>query len=250
MYLRPIIIFLVAADLGFGQIVSYDATSFPEDTGDDWTRLDFINLADRWLEDGWLIPAPIVLPCPPQCTTQDFYRRELEDQTGLDRWFLTWVMTTDGPEVFSAGAPAAIVASGNNGVSYHFTIAKDEVRFLRDAALPIVFTDLTPGAHVFRLELDNTPPPGTYLFKIDGEVIDSGTAERIFPKTDSFIVFGARAAVEDSTTKWNFIEFGSMDKQEVPTLSQWGILVLTLLLLAAGTILFKHRRFPFPCPTP
>ncbi|MEE9296261.1 MAG: IPTL-CTERM sorting domain-containing protein [Phycisphaerae bacterium] len=47
-----------------------------------------------------------------------------------------------------------------------------------------------------------------------------------------------------SMTKWDLIECGNTEDGSVPTLSQWGVAVLTLLLLTTGTILFKHRRVP------
>ncbi len=69
---------------GFAQVVSYEGTAFPEETGDGWIHLDTLFPAERWVEAGWLFQGPIVLQCPPECTTRDFYRRELEDQAGED----------------------------------------------------------------------------------------------------------------------------------------------------------------------
>ncbi|MEE9297334.1 MAG: hypothetical protein V3W34_20530 [Phycisphaerae bacterium] len=200
--------FLVAGAPGFAQVVSYEGTAFPEDTGDGWIQLETLFPADRWLEHGWLVQALVVLPCPPECTTRDFYRRQLEDQAGDAVWFLEWVMVTDGPQAFGAVAPASIVAAGHSGVLYHFTIAVDRIAFKRGSQFPLVFADLEPGPHVFRLELHNTPPSRTYIFTIDGELIDAGVAEGPYPVNSSFIVFGASAAIEDSITRWNYVRFG------------------------------------------
>ncbi len=209
---RYVLLTFVAAavpGLAQAQLVSYDANSFPEESGDGWIRLEALFPAERWLDAGWLFQAPIVLPCPPKCWTQDYYRRKLTDQSGLSSWHLAWVMVTDGPQAFGAVAPAVIVAGGTSGLLYHFTIAKDRARLIRGSQFPIVFADLEEGVpHLFRLELRNTPPPGTYLFTIDGEVIDEGVAEGFYPTDDSRITFGASAAIEDSVTRWDFVRFG------------------------------------------
>jgi hypothetical protein len=238
-----IFVILALGARGFAQVVSYDGTAFPEETGDGWIRLDFIYQADRWIDNGWLVQYAEVQPDPPYEGEKDFYRRELDDHAGLPTWYLEWVMETDGPEAFWDVAPASIVASGTSGVSYHFTIAEDQVRLRRDAYIPLVFADLTPGEpHVFRLELRNTGDTGTYVFTVNGEVIDAGVAEAYYPGDDSFIVFGAKASIEASTTRWDYVEFGRLDNP-IPTVSAWGVVVMSLLVLTAGTLVFgRHRR--------
>ena len=207
---RYTLLTIVAAGVpGFAQIVSYDGNVFPEETNDSWVRLEQLFPAERWLEDGWLVQAPVLLPCPPDCTTRDSYRRELDDQAGISSWFLEWVMVTNGPQAFGAVAPAVVAAAGTSGVLYHFTIAKDRMSFNRGAQFPIVFTDIEDGIpHRYRVELQNTPLPRTYLFTIDGEVADAGLAESFYPTADSFITFRATAAIEDSVTQWDYVRFG------------------------------------------
>ena len=245
-----VVLLLALGARGFAQVVSYDGTAFPEDTGDGWIRSEQVYYADRWLEDGWLVQYAEVQPDPPYEGEQDFYRRELDDHAALPTWCLEWVMQTDGPEAFWDVAPACIVASGTSGVLYHFTIAEDQVRLKRDSYIPLVFADLTPGeAHVFRLELRNTGDTGTYVFTINGEVIDAGAAEGCYPSDDSFIVFGARGAIEASETRWDYIEFGPLDNP-IPTVSAWGVVVMSLLVLTAGTLVFRrHRRTSLPSAT-
>ncbi len=184
--------FFAAAAPGFAQLVSYDGTAFPEETGDGWIRLDVLYPADRWLDSGWFVQNAHVLGGgPPVIGEWGFYRRELEDHAGLTTWQLTWVMATDGPQAFGAVSPASIVAGGNSGGFYHFTIAKDEVRLIRGSQFPMVFANIEEGmSHVYRLELRNTPPTGTYVFSIDGEVIDAGVAEGFYPTDDSRVTFG------------------------------------------------------------
>jgi hypothetical protein len=66
------------------------------------------------------------------------------------------------------------------------------------------------------VELRNEPPTGTYVFLFDGEVIDAGPAEGFYPTVDSFVVFGAQAAIVDSETRWDRIEFGPFVPEPIP----------------------------------
>ena len=117
-------------------------------------------------------------------------------------------MLTDGPEAFGAIAPASIVAGGQSGVNYHFTIARDQVRLIRDSQLPFIFADIDPAIpHLYRLELQGSD---SYRFSIDGIEIDAGVPEGAYPTDDSFLVFGATAAIEASTTRWDYIRFGAI----------------------------------------
>ncbi len=192
----------LAAAPGFAQVVSYEGNSFPEKLGQGWDHLETVLPADRSIDAGRLTQAPVVLPCPPLCTTQDFYRHELTDQPS---WFLTWRMATDGPPVFGAVAPASIVAGGTTGILYHFTIGNNEVRLIRGSQFPIVYGDFDPGVHVFRLELRGAD---SYTFLVDGDVVDTGVPEGPYPTDDSRVTFGAQAAIVDSVTQWDYIRFG------------------------------------------
>ena len=201
---------LVLAAPVFSQPVSltFDNLLWPEEQG--WIRIEQPEelLADRAIEDGWFVQSPVVLPCPPLCTTRDHYRWNLTEQAGASAWYLEWFMMTDGPPSFGAVAPAAIAAAGQSGILYHFTIGNDELAFKRGSQFPLVFHSFEPGVHQFRLELRNEPPTGTYIFMFDGEVIDAGPAEGFYPTVDSFVVFGVQADIVDSETRWDYIEFG------------------------------------------
>ena len=110
MFNRTVTLFLILAGPGFAQVVSYEGTAFPEDTGDAWIRSEQVYYSDRWLEGGWFVQyADIADPGPPEEGEQDFYRRELDDLPGVPMFFLEWRMLTDGPEAFWAVAPASIV---------------------------------------------------------------------------------------------------------------------------------------------
>ncbi len=202
---RYLVVFLLApAAIGFAQMVSFDGTSFPEEQCD-WIRRDFPYPADRWIDDGWLVQyAEIVAEDPPFFGEQDYYEHSMAAFTGADT-YVEWVMVTDGPAAFGAIAPAALVAANDSGVAYHFVIGEDRLAFTRGAQDPFVVVDLDPGPHLFRLELRGTE---SYRFMIDGVEIDAGVPAGPFPTPDSMIVFGARAAIEASTTRWDYVRVG------------------------------------------
>ena len=197
---------VIASATARAQIVSYECTSFPEDEG--WEHIDVLFPADRWLQEGWLHQqAEIAAPGPPQVSEEDLYRQSLGDFDGAATFFLDWRMETDGTQKgFPNISPAAIVAGGFAGVLYHFTIAENQVRLIRDTLLPVVFAHIEPGtAHTFRLELFGDE---WYSFYVDGRLIDSGIPEGRYPTTDSRITFGARAGLDGETTRWDYVRFG------------------------------------------
>jgi hypothetical protein len=210
-------VLLLAAPV-YSQPVSltFDTPLWPEDMG--WIRIEQPEklLADRVIEDGWFVQGPVVLPCPPLCTTRDHYRWYLTDQAGAEAWYLEWVMVTDGPPSFGAVAPSSMVAGGQSGILYHFTIGNNELAFKRGSQFPLVFHSFEPGIHHFRLELRNETPTGTYVFMFDGEVVDAGPAEGFYPTSESSVVFGVKAAVVDSETRWEYIEFGPFVPEPIP----------------------------------
>ena len=236
---RCIVPILVLAGHATAQVVSYDGTAFPEDAGQGWIRLDRVFLADRSFDGGWFVQdAEIADPGPPQQGESDYYVRDLDDQAGFQEWFLEWVVVSDGPEAFSAVAPASIVAGGNTGGFYHFVIANDKARFLRSSQLPIVIVDIEPDVpHVYRLELVGEE---SYRFLIDGLEVDSGVPEGPYPTADSSITFGHAAAIEASMTRWDRIEFGT-PPPPIPTTSTWGVVVMTLGLLTVGSVFLRNR---------
>jgi hypothetical protein len=233
----PLIVLLV--DCTYAQVVRYDGTVFPESAGQQWFRVPTANPSNRMIENGWLRQDSFVLPCPPDCTTTDTYERQIGDQSDIEEWVMEWVVETNTPLDAPCVCPASIVASGNQGIRYHFSIGNDSVRFLRDTS---VFTPINPGPHHYRLELDNRTETSTYRFLIDGKEIDAGIANGQFPTADSFVVFRAETSFEmDNITRWDYIEFGT-PLEPIPTTSNWGLAVLCLLLATAGTL--AYRRIP------
>ena len=203
-YALSLCLALVAPSLA--GIVSYEGDSFPEDVG--WQRSDRPYLPDRWIEDGWFVQyAEIVGPGPPEVPEDDYYRRYIADFAGASTFFVEWRMETDGPrEGIPAVAPACLTASGRMGIYYHFTIAEDQVLFRRDPYVPSVWVDIEPEvAHTYRLEMYGEE---SYLWYIDGQLVDSGIPEGPYPTSDSVIVFGACAAGRTITAEWDYIRFG------------------------------------------
>jgi len=195
---------LVAPSLA--AIVSYEGNSFPEDVG--WERRETLFTADRWTQGGWFFQsADIVGPGPPEVPEEDIYDYSLAEFAGTEMLFVEWRMQTDGPrEGIPAVAPAALVAGGRMGIWYHFTIAEDQVLFVRDPYVPAVWVDIEPDVpHTYRVELYVEE---LYLWYIDGELVDSGVPEGPYPTSDSVIVFGARAAGGTITAQWDYIRFG------------------------------------------
>ena len=198
---------LVLAVPALGQVVSYEAKSFPEQNG--WKRIERSYWPDRWLDSGWFVLNPKIWhPDPPRQGEDDFYRRELDEFAGSESLFVQWRVETTGiREEIDAVAPASIVASGQRGVRYHFTISRDLVRFIRGAEYPLVWVEIEPGVpHTYRVEIRGEEH---YAFWIDGVLIDEGEpTQRPYPTEDSFMIWGARAAWVESVTRWDYVRYG------------------------------------------
>lgn|GEM_PF-6250735 len=202
-----LLVLLAKAD---AQIVQYECNSYPEEGG--WYHIPRVCPAERWLANGWLFQH--AEPTPEPCQEADAYRRSLKDFTNVRRFFCEWVVETDGPrsEIVEV-APASFVAGGQRGIHYHFTIARDQVRFLHDAPFPTVFVDISPNKpHEFRLDVY-----GAYWFEwaIDGKTRAAGVPPKTYPTADSFIVWGNRSAQHPNTTRWDYIYYGVPEEPPV-----------------------------------
>ncbi len=203
---------LVMAVPAFGQVIEYNGDALPEERG--WQRSSRLFPPDRWLDRGWL-HFRCEQTVPSNCAGEDdFYRWDLEAFDGVPRFFGQWRLITDGPRsMIVAVAPASFVAGGRSGVSYHFTIARDQVRFLRDPYVPTVWADIKEGApHTYRLELYGEH---WYEWIIDDVVADAGVPKGPYPTEDSVISFGARASCHPSTTAFDYIRFGVPEEEPV-----------------------------------
>jgi len=188
-------------------VFSYESTSFPEDAG--WEVVSQFCDPETWLLDGWYFQ--LVAPgCGgPPGGDQDEYTRSIEEYEGTPEFFIEWRVSTDGDaSEINGSAPAVLAAGGHGAVLYHFTIARDQVRFLRDTLLPILWIDIEPGIpHTYRLELYGEE---LYVWYIDGQVVDAGVPEGAYPSSTPSISWRAKSWYLPSTTRWDYIRYGTI----------------------------------------
>ena len=197
---RYIAITLALAATAHGDVFSYECASFPEEQG--WEVLSQYCEPDTWLDNGWYFQHVEPGCGGPPGGAEDGYTRSFEDFAGEDEFFIEWRVQTDGDRSEIDGvAPASLSAAGFAGILYHFTIAADQVRFLRDARFPIVWVDIEPDSpHTYRLELFGED---LYIWYIDGKVVDSGTPEGAYPDAFSSMNWLARSwASSRSSGSW------------------------------------------------
>lgn len=190
------------------QIVTYEGDIFPEEVG--WERTPFCD-PDRRIDRGWLVQHVEVDCGGPPGGDADRYIRSLKESAGETEFFFELRMQTDGDRSEIIGtAPASFVTADLFGVSYHFTMARDQVRFIRDNFLPLIFAEIDPDApHTYRLELFGAE---LYAWYIDGQVVDSGVPEGAYPTPTGVLAWRARAWFLDSTTRWDYVRYGTIPK--------------------------------------
>lgn len=204
-----ILLLALPAAIVRADVVSYEGNSFPEVSDQGWERTPFCD-PERSIDDGWLA-AHVEVGCGgPPGGDKDRYIRSLGDFAGEERFFLEWRMETDGDRSEIPGvSPASMVAGGFFGVTYHFTLASDQVRFQRDAFVVTVFVDIAPDVpHTYRLELYGGDQ---YVVYVDGQVIDSGIPSARYPSQESDVLaFRAQPWFLPNTTRWDYVRLGTM----------------------------------------
>jgi len=211
-------------------IVAYEGDAFPEAVG--WTRVGTMD-ADRSLDNGWFVQSvDLGVWAPLPGGEQDQYNRSLAEFAGTRGFFAEWRVQTDGPRSEIDGvAPASFVLGGERGISFHFTIAADLVRFLRDINDPIIWVDIDPAVpHTYRFEIYGDE---FYRFTIDGSEIVSGVPEGFYPTSDSVIAWRAKSWYEPNTTRWDYIRFGTIVHEPATA---------AMLLAGAGVLVLCDRR--------
>ncbi len=190
-------------------VVSYECDSFPVEAGwyvgQNWCE------TVEWVSDGKFCQR--VAFCegydPPE-GQQSSYRHLLDEFIGTPRFFVEWrIETTGARSELPFTAPASFVSHNGGGVSYHFTISKDQVRFIRDIPeFPILWPEIEPSVpHTYRVEHYGTE---LYVVYIDGEIADSGIPEGPHPAYDPRISIRAKAQFVESTTVWDYIRWGDI----------------------------------------
>ena len=202
-------IVLVLAVRVFGGVYSYECNSLPTDAG--WTLINAWCNAQEWVADGKLYHHVEFCPGydPPEGQQFD-YTKSLAEFIGAEEFFVEWRIETNGiRSELPFTAPAVLVSHNGGGVSYHFTISADQVRFIRDyPAFPILWPEVEPGIpHTYRLEQYGWD---VYAVYIDGEMIDFGIPEGPHPAYEPGVNIRAKAQFVESTTIWDYIRWGDI----------------------------------------
>jgi len=189
------------------QVVSWEGTSFPE--ADGWNRTAFCT-PERSFQDGWLCQVFQIGECgPPPGGERDTYRRPIGAFEGAADFFLDFrVLTTGERSEIPGGAPVAVAAGSSGAVSYNLFIARDQIKFVRDVWLPILFIDVEPEIpHTIRLEFNNHNPP-TFRWYLDGQNLEEGLAEGPYPSFEPRIVWQGSSWFLPNETCWDYIRYG------------------------------------------
>jgi len=209
--MRPVVsvvAVLLASRLAQAEIFSYECDTLPVPAG--WTQLQVYCNPDQWIEKGKLIQHLELCPgvTPPSTQSLD-YGRSLAAYIGVPTFFVEWRMETDGDQSgILYGSPAIVSAWSNGPTNYHFVVARDRLRFVRDTFLPILYIDYAPNvAHTFRLELVGDV---SYAFYIDDELKDSGVPEGPYPFFNPGLNIHASMKFEPTTTAWDYVRYGEI----------------------------------------
>ena len=312
---------LASVATAHGQVFSSEFFSDPISEG--WELIQEYCNPETWVEDGWYFQEFDLEGCPPPPPDgdQEAYSRWVTEYNGEPEFFLEFRVLTDGDRSeIPGGAPVGTAMGNFFGISYNVTVARDQVKFLRDVQLPIYFFDIEPEVpHTYRIELY----PDWYLFYIDTWLADEGVPEGPFPSNDARIVWVGRSWYLPCQNEWDYIRYGVTPEpgsgdydgdglvgasdfyyfqdyfsgsnqaalpgarwadfdsdtdvdcydweafklawtdpadppiffpcftDPIPTVSQWGVVIMTLLTLSAGTIVFRHHyQGPYPVAVP
>ncbi len=206
MSLKLALVLVVLATSSLGQVFTYEAADVPENS--QWILLQRYCSPETWIEGGRYIQHT-ALDCgpPPHGHDSESFTRPLTEYQGQYRFFIEWTVETSGDRSeILWGAPVILSAWSQGAVNYQFSIARDQVRLIRDNRLPILYVDVVPGVlHTYRLELYGAD---LYVWYIDGEVIDSGIPEAAYPSSNPNMNWRGKSAYYESTTKWDYIRYG------------------------------------------
>jgi len=207
MHLVFAVLTQASAGAALAQVLTYEGDSvFPEDANPSWERVGTFD-ATRWLSDGMLwIDVDLGVWAPPPGGEQDAYRREIPEFQGV-AFFVEWRCRSNAPNSEIQGTGGSVINSaGSGGVSFHFTITEDMVRFWRSNFLPILYFTISPDRlHTYRVE---TIGAESYKAFLDGELVDSGTPPAAFPNPSARIIWGAKMWNTPSINEWDYVRYG------------------------------------------
>src|SRR5947209_2417277 len=94
-------------------------------------------------------------------------------------------------------------------VAFTFHVTADQVKFIRDVSVGLIlFVDIQPGMlHTYYVEIHSDL---SYLWYIDGGVVNSGTYPGAFPSNSAAIQWWTRCFTTDlpQTAKFDYIRYG------------------------------------------
>ena len=209
MYIRYVGVFsVVIATRALGGVFSYEGNSFPENGG--WNVSQIVCEPELSVRDGWfIVHVELCDGFPPPGGQSASYTRPLDDFIGEEEFFVEWRMETDGERSeIPWGGPSNFSAASFGPVNYAFSIAGDRAELDRVFGHSAVSVDIEPGVpHTHRLELYGD---ALYIWYLDGQVVDSGIPDAAYPAFKPFIVWRAKAAFLQNTTKWDYIRYGTI----------------------------------------
>jgi len=197
---------LLAEEIVEAAVFSWECNSLPAKVG--WTVHPPFCDPRVWVDDGRYIQQLDNTACPDATAgAMDAYLRELVDFVGVQEFFVEWRVEGDGPRSeIVGGAPTAMALGNSFGIGYAFFVAHDQAKLNRDNRLPIVLVDIEPStSHVHRLELYGNE---SYIWFIDGQVVDFGKPEGLFPSFDARISWRGRSWHAPADNRWDFIRYG------------------------------------------
>ncbi len=200
---------LVPAAISLADVFSYECDSLPVDAG--WSLLQVYCDPIEWVADGWLHQHTEI--CPGTEWGQQFdYGRDLAEFQGAPHFFIEWRMYSDGLATgLDFGSPAVLAAGGIGPALYHFVLARDQIRFVRDNPISLViYPEILPGVpHIYRLEIQGG---SWYTFYVDREVISEGVPAGPYPFPGHDPAINIRAKTYDvaNTVWWDYIRYGDI----------------------------------------
>lgn len=169
----------------------------------------------QWAVDGLLFQEVPLCEDFPGFGARIDHGRDVENLDGITSWFAEWRLITTGiREELPYTAPAHLVVADGSTLLYHFTIADDRVRFIRQLGVnPTLYFDITAAEwHTFRVEVFGIDLGETYVVYINGEIVDSGTAEGplLNPPFQARVNMRAKSKFVPSVATWDYIRWGEI----------------------------------------
>lgn len=108
------------------------------------------------------------------------------------------------------------------------TITEDMVRLVRIEQFVVQWFPITPGEpHTYRFDIIHD---SAFSFYIDDMLVTSGIPEADFPNPDARVLFGSRAAGQETVAEWDYLRVTAMPKP------------VAWLPMAVGVMMLLHRE--------